>query len=126
MSNEPSSALIIAPPGRWRDSLRVLLQAGGLIAHVQLAEEDRAGPSCMAGDAPDLVLVDARLADGHGWWVLEQLRYDWPQARCIVLAHTLAQEQQARLAGADAVLQAGFPGEALYTTMRTLMQRSYP
>lgn len=125
MSNVELSALIIAPPGRWRDSLRVLLQAGGQITRVDLVEGDGAGPPPMAGEPPTFVFVDAGLADGDGWWVLEQLRFDWPCTHCIVLAHTIAQERQAHLAGADAVLQVGFSGEALYATIRTLMERSY-
>ncbi len=125
MSELHISVLIVAPPGRWRDSLAVLLRAGGLKLEIELVD-DGPGLPRLAGGPPAVVLVDAGLPNDGAWQLLGSARRDWPPARCVVLAHTLAQEQRARSVGADAVLQVGFSGEALYTTMRALLEGSYP
>jgi DNA-binding NarL/FixJ family response regulator len=113
--------LIIAPPGRRRDSLRVLLRANGRLSLVEPADDARSGQQSIAARPPGLVLLDADLGDGDAQGALRQIKTQWPQLPCLVLVHNHDQEQMAWAAGADAVLQAGFSTETFFSTIKHLL-----
>ena len=119
--SQHASALIIAPPGRLRDSLRVLLRATGRIARLEEAHDARSGLQSIAARAHALVLLDADLGDDDTRRVLGQLETQWPQLPYLVLVHTLDQEHMARAAGAGTVLQAGFATETFFSTIERLL-----
>lgn len=121
MMNPRVSALIIAPPGRLRDSLRVLLRATGRVARVEQASDARSSLQSIAERPPGLVLLDADLGEDDARGILPQLKGEWPQLPCLVLVHSLDQEHLARAAGADAVLQAGFATETFFSTIDRLL-----
>jgi DNA-binding NarL/FixJ family response regulator len=120
MMSQPVSALIIAPPGRLRDSLRVLLRASGRIAHVEEADDAGFGLQSIVARPPGLVLLDAG-PEEDTWGGLRQLKTQWPQLPCLVLVHNLDQEPSARAAGADAVLQPGFSTETFFSAVRRIL-----
>jgi DNA-binding NarL/FixJ family response regulator len=105
--------LIIASPGRLRDALCVLLRANSQ-ATIEPANDGQGGLQNIAQHVPNLVLLDMSLPSDQAWWVLEQLKSNWPEAPCLALTHTHDQERRARAAGADYVLQIGFPAEELF------------
>jgi len=115
------STLIIAPPGRLRDGLRVLLRATGRITRVEEANDARLGLQSIAARPPALVLLDAALGDDDALRVLQQLTTQWPRLPCLVLVHNLKQEHMAQAAGADAVLQAGFATEIFFSTIQRML-----
>jgi DNA-binding NarL/FixJ family response regulator len=114
-------ALIVAAPGRLRDSLRVLLRACESITVVGLANDGGDALLQVAQDPPALVLLDANLIATRDGETLRRIKGRWPRVRCLVLAHGVEQERLARAAGADAVLQAGFRAEVLFETIRSLL-----
>jgi len=116
-----TSALIIAPPGRWRDSLQVLLRACDGITLAGQADDGPAGLQMIADRPPTVVVVDAKLPDGEAWWLLQQLQRQWPQVHSLVLAHSAHQERLARAAGADDVFQAGSSAEIFFDTIRDVV-----
>ncbi len=118
------SALIIAPPGRWRSSLCVLLQANPEIGAVQQADDGLAGLRYITQAQPLIVLLDGGLPGDECWLTLKHIKRAWPEVRCVILAHDSAEEQRALTSAADAVLQVGFSGEALYTTVSSLLNLS--
>ena len=75
------SALIIAAPGRLRDSLRVMLSAKGEIARNQLADDGKAALLELEKNRPSFVLLDASLPGGEAWRVLSELKQRWPQTQ---------------------------------------------
>jgi len=113
--------LIIAPPGRFRDSLRVLLRAGDQISLIGQADNGSSGLKMIDANRPFLVLLDAGLPDGCTWDVLKQIKREWPQVRCLVLTHTQEQQRIAQTAGADRILMDGFTTESLFSIMQTLI-----
>ncbi len=115
-------ALIISPPGRWREGLGVLIQAGGWTARVVYADEAQAGLARLPAFQPALVLLDAGLPGGEAWRALDRILQSCPQARCIVLARNHDQELQARHGGAEAVLQVGFSGAHLSSAIRSFIE----
>lgn len=101
--------------------MRILLLAGGEVSAVGCAGDVQSGLKYIQTYHPALVILDAGLLGGNTWTALERIRQGWPQIRTIVLAHTFAQEEQARAAQADAVLQVGFSAQSLYHLVHTLL-----
>ncbi len=118
--------LIIASPGRFRDSLSVLLRAGELVSLVGQADNGVSGLKMIDALRPNLVLMDADLPNGDTWDVLEHIKRTWPQVRCLILAHTQQQERDAQTAAADSCLRDGFTTEILFGTLRDLINDSTP
>jgi len=121
MMSQRVSALIIAPAGRLRDSLRVLLRASGRIGRVEEADDARLGLGSIAERPPGLVVLDAGVGEEDALGVLGQIKTQWPRLPCLVLARNLEQEPTARAAGADAVLQAGFATETFFSTIQRIL-----
>ena len=110
MSKTIYQVLIVSEAGRLRDSLRVLLKSCYPLAAIEETETFPSALQRLAADPGALVLVDAALPDKQAWQAL-----DWfhaPSARCVLLAHSLAQQKQAREAGANAILLDGFTAES--------------
>ena len=115
------SVLIVAPPGRLRDALRVMVRAVPQIGHTVQANDALAVLSA-AEHSPALILLDADLPGDEAWTVLPQIKARWPQTRCIVLANNGQQRQMANAHGADAVLARGFT----VTTLTAAVASLYP
>ncbi len=121
MTTDSQAILVIAPPGRLRDSLLVLLQASGQVSLAGQADDGPAGLCWLAERIPIAVLLDADLPDGQAWWALRRIKNEWPQLRCLILVHTYAQECQARAEGAEVVVQAGLSTETLFNALKELL-----
>ncbi|MFQ5616457.1 MAG: hypothetical protein ACE5GO_08365 [Anaerolineales bacterium] len=113
-------AYIIAPPGRLRESLLVLLRASEEIVVSGWADDGPTGLAALAGRPPCLVLIDAGLGDGGAWEVLARLQRRQPPFPCLLLARTREQAQRAHAGGAAAVLQAGLSGEAFHKALQSI------
>jgi two-component system response regulator DesR len=98
----------------------VLLRACEGITVVGLASDGRDAVLQVAEKAPTLIFLDGSLIEERNGETLRQIKGRWPEVRCLVLVHGVAQERLARAAGADAVLQAGFRAEVLFETIRSL------
>ena len=105
--------LIVAPPGPFRDSLRILVQAEPRIARVHSVESLVEGCQCIAQQAPDSLILDADLPDPAIWSFGTLLKTLSPPPRCIVIIHT-QEQQRAAQALALPTLLAGFTAEALF------------
>ena len=106
-----SQILIVSEPGRLRDSLRVLLKSRFPQAVIEQAETSVTALQLLAANPCTLVMLDAALPDEQAWQALECL--DVHRQRCVILAHSFAQQRQAWQAGANAVLLDGFTVESL-------------
>ena len=110
MSKTIYRVLIVSEAGRLRDSLRVLLKSCYPLAMIEETETFPSALKRLAADPGGLVLVDAALPGEQAWQALDWFRA--PRARCVLLAHSLAQQKQAREAGANAILLDGFTAES--------------
>jgi len=115
------SVLVIGPPGRWRSSLCVLLQATPEISVVHQADDRTVALQYIAKIQPSIILLDCELPGEEAWLTLQHIKRAWPQVRCLILAHDSTQAQRAEKSGADAVLQVGFSGETLYAAIRGIL-----
>ncbi len=112
-------AVIVAPPGRLRDGLSVLLRARNEIALAGEADDVSAGLKMIAKCAPTLVVVDG--GDSDQAVALQELKAHSPQVRFIALVHDQNEECRVRAAGADATLLHGFTSETLSKTIEEMM-----
>lgn len=108
-----TSILIAARPDRMRDSLCLLLESRRGFRVVGHADDCGAALRMVAEQRPVLVLLDTNLPGERLAVLLEQIRINAPQSRCLVLADDVWQRREACAAGADGTLLKGFPAEEL-------------
>lgn len=125
MVDFPLRVLVVAPPGPWRDSLCVLLQANRLVAAVDEAGDVASGQAICRQSTPHLVLLDACLQDISMGEMIRGFQTDMTVRPCLVLTHSWSQELAARSAGASAVLPEGFSTIALYEALQAAVVRSF-
>jgi DNA-binding NarL/FixJ family response regulator len=121
MPENRASALIAARPGPLQDGLQALMTAIPQIEIVARADDASAVVRLVTEYRPSLVLLDTSLVGNEAWTMLRQIKAEWPQARCTVLADNVQQQQEATAAGADAVLLKGFPAARLVATIEKLL-----
>lgn len=119
MVNEHVRVLVIAPPGLWRDSLRVLLLANHRVIGIDEVGDLSSGQMLFKQNNPGLILLDASLQDVSISEMVQTFSGGTAGRPCIVLTHTSHQEQAARAAGASAVLPEGFSTIALNEALNT-------
>ncbi|MBN1992443.1 MAG: response regulator transcription factor [Anaerolineae bacterium] len=115
------SALIVASPGRMRDGLRALLRNVPRIGAILQADDSSSSLEMIVKEQPALVLLDSKLADDDIQNVLQQIKIESPQTRCIVLADNSEQQWLAKTAGADSVLLTGYSTEILFATIEGVL-----
>jgi hypothetical protein len=109
--------LIVAPPGPFRDSLRILLQAESRITQVICVDTLAEGDHYIGSQPPDAIVVDADLLDSTVCEAqLGQLKILTPHARRLIIVHTQTQQQWVQSAGLPA-LWAGFTAEDLFAVI---------
>jgi len=121
--NDRAHVLVVAKPGRLRDSLRVLLNSLPGIATVEAMEDARAAMHAMTDCAPDMVILDTSISNDGGQSLLHEIKNAWPMTCAIAVAQDLEQQSQAVGAGADAALLRGFPTRQLFETIDALVAR---
>ncbi len=117
---KPTSVLIVAPPGRLRDSLSVLLHAAG-VAQVSEADTFPAGLHVLTRTQPDLVVLDPGPLMAEVTPMVRQLRQAGA-AGCLVWTPTAGQVRLARQAGIGLTLLPGLSAEALAGILDQMVQ----
>jgi len=122
--------LIIAPPGPFRDGLRILVQAEARIARVHIVETIAEGCRSIAQQLPDNLIIDAELSDPAIWSFGMLLKTLSPPPRCTIIIHNQEQQRAAQAVGVP-ILLAGFTAEALFEALfdaptASLMQPIWP
>ena len=114
---KPVLALIAAAPSPLQDGLLALMTTSNQISAVFVAEEASIALRMVKDHRPNLVLLDSHLPEAQ--MVLEQIKNQWPQTRCIVLVSSGEQERSVK--EADAVLIEGFSPSQLLATIEVLL-----
>jgi len=118
------SVLVITPDGRLRAGLSVLLKSNHEIALVRQAADDETGRQLLLERQPDVIILDAGLPDGRAWPLLAYIKAVIPHGRCLLLVHSSPQKEQAKLAGADAILADDFTANNLFQTLKAIFPAS--
>jgi len=119
--SDKTVSLIIAKPGRFRDSLQVLLAAVRQIDAVAPVDSVSSALNLHLQDPPALVLLDLDLVAKAAPTALAQIRARWPGTRSVVLIGGDGQGQAAGTAGADAILIKGAMASRLIATVEALL-----
>jgi DNA-binding NarL/FixJ family response regulator len=121
------SVLIVARPGRIREGLRALLRSIPRLEIVGEVNEGSAAMEMVTRERPALVMLSSSLPLEEAELALRQIKAEWPQTQCIVIANNIQHQGMARAAGADDVLLKGFAAETLFTTIdEVLMHGNKP
>lgn len=122
LSPSEITLVVVAPPGRQRDGLRVLLRADNKIALVGEADDLTSGAQVIAQRAPVLVVLQGG-DDGEAVWKeLCQLKTKFSKVHFAVVVPNHHQAELARAAGADAALMEGFTSETMFATIDQMLQ----
>jgi len=118
VKKKPILALIIAAPSPLQDGLLALMTTFSQINAVFVAEDASLALRMVKDHRPNLILLDSQLPKSQ--MVLEQIKSQWPQTRCIVLVGSA--EQERTILGADAVLIEGFSPSRLLATIKVQIE----
>lgn len=119
--NNFAPALIVANPGRIRDSLKTMLRAVPSIKTVYQANDAPTASKIITEYHPSLVLLDSKLANNDIQSVSRQIKTESPQTRFVVLVDNIQQQWMAKVADADTVLAIGCPAAKFFTTIEELL-----
>ena len=114
-------AVLVGKPGPLRDGLHALVTTIPDVEVVGEASDAVAMQRLVAQYQPGLVLLDIGLFRDADWVTLERIKAEWPETRCLALADTGQQQQEAEAVDADAVLFKGFPAAKLVETIEDLL-----
>ena len=105
--------LIVASPGPFRDSLRILLQSEPRITQVMFADTVAEGCERITQHPPRSIIVDTDLPDPAIWSFCTWLKTLSPAPRCAVIIHNQDQRAAAQALALPTLL-AGFRAESLF------------
>jgi DNA-binding NarL/FixJ family response regulator len=107
-----------------REGLRALLRTIPRIKIVEQVDRGSAALAMVTQERSTLVLLDSSLPSEEMWAAVKQIKAEWPQTQCIVVADTIRQQGMAHASGADGVLLKGFAAETLFTTIDEVLMRA--
>jgi DNA-binding NarL/FixJ family response regulator len=113
--------VLVGRPGPLRDGLHALIDTIPEVEVVGEANDASATQQLVAALQPGLVLLDTDLFGDADWSVLEWIKAEWPETRCLALAETGEQHEEAEAVEADAVLFKGFPAARLVEAIVDLL-----
>jgi DNA-binding NarL/FixJ family response regulator len=113
--------LVVARPGLVRDGLQAVLSAIPGMDALEPADDGASALDRLKSHRPDLVILDSSLSEGAVCTTLRQIKGQWPDVRCIVVAASPQQGHAMKAAGADAMLVEGFSAALLSTAIKALL-----
>jgi len=121
-AQEDRTVAIVAP--QWlQDGLAVVIKS---IPHLQLVACTGSINTFLLIDLerpPDLVVLTLDIPDTRDNHPIRQVKFVYPQARCLALLQEVEQSASARAAGADDILLQGVSAEQFCRAVRRLVLR---
>ena len=71
---------------------------------------------------PCLVVIEGGLPEAEALELLRQIKQEWPEIGCLVLAESATIRQQALASGADQVLGVGLPAGQLCAVLQEMLE----
>ncbi len=113
--------LIVDDQARTRQSIRAWLSAELDLAEVSEAADGPAAIRCVESSAPDLVVMDARMAGLDGVEATRIIKQAHPHVKVVVLSLYESYRTEALAAGADAFITKDEQPERLLATLTSLI-----
>jgi DNA-binding NarL/FixJ family response regulator len=121
-AQEDRTVAIVAP--QWlQDGLAVVIKS---IPHLQLVACTGSINTLLLIDlerSPDMVVLTVEIKDTRDNHPIRQVKFVYPQARCLVLIQDVGQSASARAAGADEMLLAGASADQFRRAVQRLVFR---
>ena len=124
MSEHPVTVLIAVKSNSLRTGLRSLLETILQAGVVGETTDPESLPALVAGQRPELVLLDGKLWSEARWLLLGDVRVRSPHTRWVVLAETESQQEQASQAGVDAAILQGLSPPQLLLLIQQLLGKT--
>ena len=124
MKEKINTALIVAAHPEIQDGLRALLMATPKIGDVNQAANAYEALQKFDAQCPTLMMLDFESVRGDIQGLIEKTKAECHCCRFIVLIDHSHQRQEAKSAGADAVLLKGCPSWKLVETITSLLDTS--
>ena len=93
--------LLVAKPGPWGDALANLIALIPQVHQALRAETGLLALKLVREAMPQLVVIASSIQDTEVLELVRQIKQTAPSVKCLVLAETLYQGEQARVVGAD-------------------------
>ena len=119
-----NSGLVVARPGLVREGLQAVLSAIPGMNALEPADDGASALDRLASHHPDLVIVDSSLPEDELCVTLRQIKEQYPDVRCVVVAASLQQGRALEATGADAILVEGSSAALLSTTIKALLTQT--
>lgn len=113
------TVLIVAKPGPLREGVQALVGAMPQVGTICEIDDLSSEVTTDADGCPGLVLLSC--GRGVARLMVERVKARWPRARCVTLVSSVEQQQEAELAGADAVVLNGLPAQKLLGTIAEVL-----
>lgn len=120
MSDTIKTVVVVAEPGRIRDSLEALLQTIPQLELVIKAADGSTVHELVVEYNPDLILLVTPASNELTAKLLDYLK-EVRRTPCLLLTNSIHQLEQAKAAGADDVLLTGFPTSELFESVGSLL-----
>ena len=121
MPKQTKLAIIVAKPGHLRDGVQSLLRT---LPEIEIIAEIKSASVLLKMGSemqPDLILLDASLFGENILKAITKINEQWPHTQCVVLVEDSQHHQSAYDAGADLVVQQGFPATKLVAAIEELL-----
>ena len=122
MSGNASSVLIVASPGELREGLQALLATLAQVGQILVANDGAGALSAIEQSCPDLLVVDGDIQASNVQRLLERIREECRDSKCLVLVDGQAQLREAVSTGADRVVLKGYLASQLLQMVFELIQ----
>jgi DNA-binding NarL/FixJ family response regulator len=114
----PVRVLLVDDSALVRRDLRQLLELSGVVQVVGEAEDGKQGVLLAAELTPDVVIMDLEMPGMDGYEATRQIKSQINATRVVILSvHAMESEQEARAAGADAIIVKGVSYQILLSTI---------
>ncbi len=122
MPKQAKLALVIAKPSHLWSGMQSLLRTLPIEIIAEIKE-----PTILLKLSnemqPDLIMLDASFFNERLCGTITRVKNKWPQTQCVVLVEGNQHLQEAYGAGADLVVQQGFPASKLVAAIEELLSQ---
>jgi DNA-binding NarL/FixJ family response regulator len=115
------SGLVVARPGLLRDGLQAVLSAISGMSALEPADDGTSALNKLESHHLDLVILGSNLTADELNATLRQIKEQYPDVRCIIVAASPQQGRALKDSSADAVLVEGVPAALFSTTIKDLL-----
>lgn len=112
------SVLLVAKPGPWGDALANLIFSVAQTHQFLRAETGLLALKLVREATPELVVIASSIADTEVLELVRQIKQITPSVKCLVLAETVQQTEQALVVGADESVPSNISAVRLMATIR--------